>query len=81
MTHTLSDALNAQNDASQGATIYMLAIKEVLKKFSFSKSTLYQLIADGQFPRGYKVAPKAVRWRSDELDAHLTRLTHSFSGN
>lgn len=34
-----------------------------------SRSTIYELIERGQFPRGVKIAPKAVAWPAADIAA------------
>ncbi len=49
----------------------VLRKSQVLAETGWSKSTLYQKIADGRFPRGTKLDPagRAVVWFRDEVDS------------
>jgi prophage regulatory protein len=35
------------------------------------KSTLYQLIADGKFPKQIRIGPRAVVWLEEDVDAWI----------
>ena len=38
------------------------------------KSKIYALIAEGRFPRPYKLTPKAARWSEREVLAWIERI-------
>ncbi|HFC8521371.1 TPA: helix-turn-helix transcriptional regulator [Neisseria subflava] len=44
-----------------------LKIKEVTAQTGCSKTKIYAMIQDGEFPRPYKIGT-ASRWRSDEVE-------------
>ena len=48
---------------------------EVCRLAGVSHATLYRLVKAGRFPKPLKIGPQASRWRSDEIAAHLDRLS------
>ena len=55
-------------------TEYLLSRKEVEKRVGLSRSTIYDHMNAGTFPRPVRVGPKAVRWRTSEIDAWMDNL-------
>lgn len=51
----------------------LLAMKEVAVKVGLSKSTVYGLLRDGQFPAPVRIGV-AVRWRESSIDAWIAAL-------
>lgn len=47
----------------------LLRLKQVLTVFPVSRSMWYQGVKDGVYPKGVKIGPKAVAWRSSEIKA------------
>ena len=45
----------------------LLSRREVQRTCGLAKSTLYRFMRTGNFPEPLKIGPKAVRWRSDEI--------------
>lgn len=45
----------------------LLKIAEVKSRVGLGKSTIYALVAEGRFPRPYKLTPKAARWSEQEI--------------
>ena len=56
---------------------HLLTAVQVAERLNISKPTLYRLVAVGRLPRPLKVGPQASRWRSDEIAAHLERLSEA----
>ena len=56
-------------------TTTLLNVRDVCKRLGVCRSTLYKGIAAGRIPAPVHVMPTAPRWRSDELDAHIERLS------
>lgn len=46
-----------------------LRLPVVVRITGLSRSTLYRLIADKQFPRPVQLGPRAVAWRRDDVQA------------
>lgn len=47
----------------------LLRLRAVMHMTGLSRSSLYRLIADGQFPRPVRLGPRAVAWRRADVDA------------
>jgi len=52
----------------------LLRISDVKSHVGLGKSKIYALIADGRFPRPYKLSPKAARWSEREVLAWIERI-------
>ena len=46
-------------------------VSQVENLCGISRQTIYRRMRAGDFPRPIKVGPRAVRWRSDELETWL----------
>jgi prophage regulatory protein len=53
------------------STIVMLRKSEVVKKTGLAKSTLYNRVNDGLFPKPCNLGGRAVAWPTHEIDALL----------
>ena len=53
----------------------LLNAREVQRLTAISHATLYRLVKAGRFPKPIRVGPNTSRWRSDEIAAHLERLS------
>ena len=49
----------------------LLRIRQVEEITGLSRSSIYRLMQDGEFPRPVKVGPAAVRWRVSAITAWL----------
>jgi prophage regulatory protein len=49
----------------------LLRLPAVLELVGLSEPTLYEQMAAGTFPKGIKIAKRAVAWREDHLIAWL----------
>ena len=49
----------------------LLRRREVEKITGMSRSSIYRLMPDGEFPRPVKVGPAAVRWRESDITARV----------
>lgn len=47
---------------------------ELLKALGISRSTLESLIAQGSFPVPFKLGPRAIGWRSNEVEAAMQAM-------
>lgn len=54
-----------------------LKIKDVVEKVSLGQSTVYKMVAAGEFPRPFQIAPNRVAWVESEIDAWLTERAAS----
>ena len=48
--------------------IRFLDLAAVLRQTTLSKSTVYALMSDGQFPRPCRIGRRASRWDAGEVD-------------
>jgi prophage regulatory protein len=46
----------------------------VLQRTGLSRSTIYRLMALGDFPQAVKLSTRAIGWRADEIDAWINSL-------
>lgn len=51
----------------------LLAMKDVATKLDLSKSTIYGLVRDNQFPAPVRIGA-AVRWRESDVDRWIATL-------
>ena len=49
----------------------ILRLPEVLARVGLGRSTVYQLMAAGDFPASVRLTPNSVGWRSDDIDAWI----------
>lgn len=45
-----------------------LRMKELQKEVGLSRATIYNLIAEGSFPRGRKIGARCVAWPASEIE-------------
>jgi len=50
---------------------HMLRREEVQKRTGLSRSAIYRLMREGDFPLPHRVGQRAVRWRESDLEAWL----------
>lgn len=46
-----------------------LRLKDVLALFPVSESTWYAGIKDGRYPKGHRLSPNIVAWKSEDIHA------------
>jgi len=51
----------------------LLRIGDVKNLVGLGKSKIYALVAEGAFPKPYKLSPKAARWSEREVTAWIDR--------
>lgn len=49
----------------------LLCIRDVSRKTSLSRVSIYRRMADSGFPRPVRVSPGRVAWRSDQVQAWI----------
>ena len=52
----------------------VLRLPEVVRRTGLSRSTLYNKIADGTFPRALHLGDRSVGWLESEIDEWVKRL-------
>ena len=60
---------------SESPCVTLMKIGEVGERVGLSRPAIYALMKKGRFPLPCYPAPRAPRWRSDEIDAHIERLS------
>lgn len=53
--------------------------KEVMQRLGLSRSTLYQYVKDGKFPRPFRISERATGWRLEQIEDYVRRRER-FSG-
>jgi prophage regulatory protein len=61
--------LARQSPAAEDVVAVLLRLQAVMHVTGLSRSTLYRLIADEQFPRPVRLGLRAVAWRRSGVDA------------
>ena len=56
---------------SEAANRRLLRLPEVKEKVGLSRTAIYRLIAEGQFPRQVCIGPRTVAWCQEELEAWI----------
>lgn len=56
----------------------ILRRKDVEAQIGLSRSTIYDAMSRGEFPRPLKLGRRAVGWRQSDIDAWLARREHSW---
>ena len=46
----------------------LIRIEEVMVRTGMGRWTVYDAIADGRFPRQYRISHKQARWSREEID-------------
>lgn len=49
----------------------LLRLSDVRERVPYSRSTIYQLIAQGKFPKPISIGERAVAWLESEIDAWI----------
>ena len=55
--------------------VSLLPIRDVMRRVGLARVTIYSRMAKGAFPRPCYPAPRAPRWRSDEIADYIERLS------
>lgn len=53
----------------------LMTLEDVVETTRLSKATIYRRIADGTFPKPVRVGPRAVRFRSWEVESWIECLS------
>ncbi len=49
----------------------ILRLREVLSRTGLSRSTIYEIVGKGTFPKPINLAPRAVGWLESEIDTWI----------
>jgi prophage regulatory protein len=58
----------------------LLRIGEVVKVAGMPRSSIYALVATGQFPGPLKISTRSSAWRLDEIEAWIAERTAARDG-
>ena len=59
----------------------VLRLPTVLERIGLSKSTLWRLIKDGEFPEPIKLGPRATGWLEEEVEAWIKSRSRAVNGD
>jgi prophage regulatory protein len=48
--------------------LLLITIKDVIRRTSFSKTTIYRLVRAGQFPKPIRISTRRVGWLIQDLN-------------
>lgn len=65
--NTSSNTTN-EKTTQQNQELRLISLKDVVTRTALSKSTIYQLIKDGTFPKQIAISVRRVGWLESELD-------------
>lgn len=57
-----------------------LRLADVRARVPYSRSTIYQLVAEGKFPKPIRLGERAVAWLESEVDAWIASRIESARG-
>ena len=56
----------------------LLRLRQVQMRVPLSRSTIYQAIADGTFPKPIPIGPNSVAWLDSDIDSWIVeRMAHA----
>ena len=61
--------------------LQLLSTDAVTERTGFSRMTIYRWVKRGLFPKPLYPAPRVPRWRSDEIEDWLERLSNKRDDN
>ena len=47
---------------------------EIEEQLGLARSTIYQMVADGEFPKPVKLGRRAVGWRAEEVESWFLKM-------
>ena len=53
---------------------YLLNIKEVMKRVTFSRSEIYKRMAANQFPKPIQLGRQRVAWRVSDIERYIENV-------
>ena len=56
----------------KGENVRLLKLTEVCKQTGFSKSSVYRLMKNGDFPTPIKVGDRSNRWLDEEIKGYIS---------
>lgn len=55
--------------ANEHTTSKLIRLPEVRRRVPLSRSTIYLMVSNGEFPKPVSIGPRAVAWVESEVDA------------
>ena len=77
MSHVVADrAAEAIVDAAMmpSAPARLIRLPEVIARVGLKRSSIYQRMAEGRFPKGRSLGPRCVVWVEAEVDAWIAAI-------
>ena len=71
-TENTSNNITNEQTAKQNQELRLISLKDVMTRTALSKSTIYQLIKDGLFPKSVNITTRRVAWLAHEIDSWLS---------
>ena len=71
-TENTSNNITNEQTAKQNQELRLISLKDVMTRTALSKSTIYQLIKDGAFPKQRAITTRRVAWLAHEIDSWLS---------
>lgn len=56
----------------QSAAARLIRLPSLVQRLGCSRSTVYQMVADGLLPKQVKISRRCVAWPADEIEAVMT---------
>lgn len=70
----LSSVAPIGEHAPSESTKCLYRLRQVLARIPVSKSSWFEGIKSGRYPRGYQLGPRTTVWRSDDIDRLIQSL-------
>lgn len=71
-TENTSHNITNEHVTKQSQELRLISLKDVVIRTALSKSTIYQLIKDGAFPKSVNITTRRVAWLAHEIDSWLS---------
>ena len=71
-TENTSNNTTNEQTAKHNQELRLISLKDVMTRTALSKSTIYQLIKDGAFPKQRAITTRRVAWLVHEIDSWLS---------
>ena len=73
LTHVMQNdnGTDDRSDRADHPLPDLVGLPEVMERTGFSRSTVYRLIADGDFPRPTKIGRRSIRWHREDYEDWL----------
>ena len=71
-TENTSNNTTNEQTAKHNQELRLISLKDVVTRTALSKSTIYQLIKDGLFPKSVNITSRRVAWLPHEIDSWLS---------